>query len=262
VIKFLKWLLKKLTQIANYFKINFYHNRWRKNIHLLGLFLGVLILIIGNWKLLLATISGVGIMFIIYQWNELNWQKYWLKWRELSISSHGKFILAVSSGGIVAIITYIMATMWDDTENHWLATGAILQGLISAATLGFLSWQSYKQKLSSHISEFEQILIDLTATSSLKRLIAVRKLTERVKSNSLNLSQKEQVKEYFELMLKLEKEPIISHVLQESLFSFYSPQSLQKIDFSRKKKLLEIPVKSELLINNISRRDAETQRDF
>lgn len=232
-----------LRQISNSFLRNFRHNRWRKNMRFLSLFFAVLILLIGNSKLLLATISGVGIMFVIYQWNELNWQKYWLQWHELLTNSHGKFILAVSSGGIVAIITYMIVTIWDDVENHWLASGTILQGLISVATFGFLGWQSYKQKSHSHISEFEQILIDLTATSSLKRLIAVRKLTDRLKNNSLTISQKEQIKQYFELMLKVEKEPIISHVLEENLLSFYPRQSLQKINFSPNKKLLEIPVK-------------------
>jgi uncharacterized membrane protein len=253
VTKLLWEWLTKIHPIFTYIQNKFRRYRWRKNSLFVGLFFAVLILVIGNWKLLMATSCGAGIMFIIYRWQELNWQKYWLKFRELLTSSNGKFIIAVGSGGIVAIMTYMMAAIWEDAENRWLAAGTILQGLISVGILGLLGWQVFDQKLNSPKSEFDHLLINLSAKSSLKRLVALRKLNDLVKNNTLNSSQKSQLYEYFQLMLKVETEPIIRHVLQESLLFFNHSQSVINI-----KKPLQIPLKSEVL--NVSFYQHQTQR--
>lgn len=237
----------KINSLLIYFQSQINRRRyWRKNLQRVGLFLAMLMMIVGNEKLLLATISGTGIMFVVYQWQELNWQKYFVEYIKILTGSQKKFILAVSSGGVISVTTYMTAVIWTDSENSWLAAGTILQGLISVITLGLLGWQVFQQKSPQNKSEFEQFLIDLSSTSSLKRLIAVRYFKQLIKNNRLNLAQAKDLEEYFLLMLKIESEPIIKQALQENLRLENPELYLTKINFSAHNQPLQIPVKTKV----------------
>lgn len=229
-----------LTYIQKQINPSYRHNQY---IRQLTLFFGTLILILGNSKLLLATLSGIGIMFLIYRWDELNWQQYWIQYIKILKGSQKRFTLAVASGGVIAVTTYMVAEIWTETENTWLATSAILQGLFTVITLGLLSWQFYHQKSYHQESETEYFLKNLTAKSSLKRLIAVRYFANLINEKSLTVIEKNQIEEYFLLMLKIESEPTIKEVLQESLL-FINPQKyLKKVNLMAKKQSLQIPIK-------------------
>ena len=249
------WLLTKFPSASIYLQKKFSPRRWRKTFWRLGLFFGTLVLLVGNWKLLLATSAGVGIMFSVYQWPEGNWQQYWqlywLQCRKLLHSSNGKFTVAVGSGGIVAVTTYMGAAIWADMENRWLAAGMILQGLISVTTLGLLGWQIFSQQFNQDEVKFEELLMELTATSPLKRLMAVRHLSDLVQEHSLNSREKEQLEEYFQLMLKVESEPMIRQVLQEILLLWHSEPSLSTIEHPSNHQPLKIPLNYQKLRNKV-----------
>jgi hypothetical protein len=248
VTKLFWWWLAKFCLLLNHLPNQINHSLYRrKNLPLLGLFLGTLILIIGNAKLLFASICGIGMMFIVYNWNDLNWQKYCLQYIKILQGSQKQFTIAVSSGGVIAVTTYMIAVIWTDAENRWLAAGTILQGLISITTLGLLGWQVFHQQLSENKPEFEQYLIDLSDTSPLKRLMAVRYFSNLIKNNGLNSTQETQLEEYFLLMLKIESEPIIRKVLQENILLRTPNQLLTKINLAEKNKPLQIPIKAGLI---------------
>jgi hypothetical protein len=248
--KFWLWLLTKFQSVSIYIQ-NKSSRRWRKAARRLGLFFGTLILLVGNWQLLLATSAGVGIMFVVYQWQERNWQQYWLQCRKLLFSSNGKFTLAVGSGGIVAVTTYMAAAIWSDMENRWLATGTILQGLISVTTLGLLGWQIFSQQFNQDRVKLAELLSDLTATSPLKRLIAVRHLSDLAKDRNLNSREQIQLQEYFQLMLKVEPEPIIRQVLQETLLLCSSAQASSKVSYHQNNQPLQLPLNYQKLREKI-----------
>ena len=244
-------MLNKFHSVSIYLQNKFSRRLWRKISCGLGLFLGTLILVVGNWKLLLATNAGVGIMFMVYHWHEEKCAQFWLQCRKLLLSSNGKFTVAVGCGGIAAVITYMVAAIWADMENRWLAAGTILQGLISVTTLGLLGWQIFSQQFNQDEVKFEELLIGLTATSSLKRLMAVRHLSDLVEDRDLNSRKKEQIEEYFQLMLKVESEPIIRQVLQESLCLWHSSQPLATINSPSNHQPLKIPVSYQKLKDKV-----------
>lgn len=252
---FWEWLTK-IHPLLTYIQKKFQRQRWRQNNYFIGLFLTVFILIIGNDKLLIATSGGSAMMFVIYRWHDWQWQKYWLKLRELLTNSNGKFIVAVSGGAITSVITYMIVAIWEDAENRWLAAGMILQGLISVVILGLLGWQIFDQKLNSPKSEFDELLMALSAKSPLKRLVALRSLINLVKNNSLDSSHKSQLQEYFQLMLKVEQEPIIRHVLQENLLLFKPSQSVINLN-----KPLQIPLQSKVLSVSLSQHQTQRRRE-
>ena len=102
---------------------------------LVGL-LGLIFIGSWNWQLLLATVAGSGIMLLVY-WLQNSNLSQWHNW--LAYGDR-QLIIAVSSGSITALGIYLVACIWSESENQWLATGIILQTFVSLLTLGVLVW--------------------------------------------------------------------------------------------------------------------------
>ncbi|BAU63561.1 hypothetical protein STA3757_09260 [Stanieria sp. NIES-3757] len=170
-----------------------------------------------NWKLLLATVSGMGLMLLAYSLQTKHWQQYWSKWQRFLTGSQGKLAIAVGTGGIGAFTTYLATSIWADTENRWLATGLILQGLGTFITIGLLIWQITFQRAIATVAKFEQLLADLTHPDSLKRLIAIHRLTRLAVHHRLSSAEEVQLKEYFCLMLSQSEDMTIKQALLDSL---------------------------------------------
>lgn len=170
-----------------------------------------------NWKLFLATSVGIGLMSCCYLLQNSHWLRYWQKWRSLIVGSNRQLVLAVGAGSSGAFCTYLAASVWADADNQWLATGSILQGLVSLTTLGLLLWSLRGKQASSLEAKLDLLLGDLSHGDRLKRLIAIRQLTRLLISNRLSATHYSQTLEYFYLMLSEPQPPIIRNALLESL---------------------------------------------
>ena len=177
----------------------------------------IVLMFFWNWKLLLATASGVALMFLVYRLQSDNWRAYLSSWSKFCHGSNRQLLIAVASGSLGSLLTYLTTSIWINSENRWLATGTILQGLTSIATLSLLSWQIFWQRSFQDETKFEQMLLDLTDSKPLKRLLAVRRLTKLVKTKSLSKVDYYQLEEYFRLMLSQEQEPLIKKTIVDSL---------------------------------------------
>lgn len=177
----------------------------------------IILMWLWNWKLLLATSIGIGVMFFVYLLPSRQWHTYWLKWQKFVKGSNRRLFLSVSGGGMAAFSSYMAASIWAESENRWLATAMIWQCFGTLATLGLLFWNFNRDRLDRNQNKFEQILSDLTDRDSLKRLIAVRKLTRLVSQNKLENEYRYQVIESFRLMLSQEQEAIVREAILDSL---------------------------------------------
>jgi hypothetical protein len=130
-----------------------------------------------EWKLLLATGAGVLVMLMVYLMQEWDWQRYWSSLRRYFTGSNQQLTLAVGSGGIATLSTYMAVSIWIDSDSSWIATGAILQGFGTLATLILLVWQILSRQAGRNAVNRDQMLHDLTDGDPLKRLLAVRQLT-------------------------------------------------------------------------------------
>ncbi len=170
-----------------------------------------------NWKLLLATSAGIFLMLLVYAMQGWNWQVYWSNWRWFFTGSNRQLTVAVGSGGLAALSTYLAASIWVDSENRWIAVGTILQGFGTLLTLILLLWQAIADRPNRDEAKFEQLLKDLADAAPLKRLIAVRQLAHLVSHSRLSNGYRHQLVEYFRLMLSVEQEPAIRDAVLESL---------------------------------------------
>jgi hypothetical protein len=215
----------------------------RRNSKWLLAAIAVSLLLAWNWKLVLATAAGAGSMVLAYSLLEADWHTWWQRWQHFCQGSQGKFSLAVGSGGLAALSTYIATSIWSEAENRWLAVGTLLQGLTSLLTLLLLAWHAFNQGERHHENKFERLLVGLTADDSLKRLIAVRQLTKFANKTRFSPVYQAQLQEYFRLLLLKESEPPVREAILESL------QSWKVLPLSTKRqsaKPLQIPVNLQL----------------
>ncbi|BAZ44661.1 hypothetical protein NIES4102_16730 [Chondrocystis sp. NIES-4102] len=146
-----------------------------------------------------------------------HWQSYWQKWQKILVGSNRQLLIAVSSGAIAAFGTYLAAIIWTNAENQWLATGAIIQGIVSLTTLILLVWSLWGRKTSTEEAKLEGLLIDLGSDNPLKRLIAIRQLTRLIMRHYLASDYYWQTLEYYRLMLSQPQTSIVRNALLESL---------------------------------------------
>ena len=156
-------------------------------------------------------------MCLCYLAQNSHWQRYWQKWCDFLIGSNRQLALAVGAGASGAFGTYLAASVWADAENQWLATGSILQGLMSLATLALLTWSLRSQKANSQESKLDSLIEDLSHSDRLKRLVAIRQLTRLLIGNRLSSAHYYQTVEYFQLMLSEPQPLVIKNALLESL---------------------------------------------
>jgi len=189
---------------------------------------GIVAMLFWNWKLLLATGAGVLVMLMVYLMQEWDWQRYWSSFRRYFTGSNQQLTLAVGSGGIATLSTYMAVSIWIDSDSSWIATGAILQGFGTLATLILLVWQILSRQAGRNAVNRDQMLHDLTDGDPLKRLLAVRQLTRWGTDHCVYPSENRIVAECFRLMLSRERESIIREAVLDGLQVLDSKQILSK----------------------------------
>ncbi len=184
-----------------------------------GLIIGAgsaIALLAWNWRLCLATGSGIGIMFLVYSLQnsgQIPWRRIYRQLQNLN----RPVVIALASGGIATLSTYMTAVTWRDSTSHWLAVGAILQGLGTLAVLVLLAWLILHRQAEADQSQFQRVVADLTVEDDLKRLIAIRQLTYLCKTNRLSLAKQRMVSEYLRLLLNHEQAPLVHNAALDGL---------------------------------------------
>ncbi|WP_066379954.1 armadillo-type fold-containing protein [Anabaena sp. CA = ATCC 33047] len=184
---------------------------------ILGCLTIVVAMLLWNWKLLLALLVGIGVMLLVYSMQKWNWQLHWVEIKKFLHSPNRQLVLAVSSGGIATLSTYMAAAIWTDSHSHWIATGAIVQGLGTLFTLILLVWQIVNFYSQREENSFEQLLLHLTEPDPIKRLIAVRRLTKIITRQSIDAAHQQDVAQCLHLLLSREAETAIRDAALESL---------------------------------------------
>lgn len=206
---------------------------------------GLVVMLFWQGKLLLSTSIGVLVMLLIYQMQSWNWQAIWLELREFFGGANRQLTLAVLSGAIATLSTYMAVSIWLNASNPWLALGSILQGFGTLTVLLLLGWQVLSRQISRDEAYFNRLLADLTHTNTLKRLIAVRQITrialdprfERLRQGTMywgqpvsseRFSGRSQVAEYFRLMLGQESEASVREAVLDGLQRLDDAQKLNQ----------------------------------
>lgn len=189
---------------------------------------GIVAMLFWNWKLLLATSAGVFVMLLVYLMQEWDWQLYWSSLRRFFSGSNRQLTLAVGSGGIATLSTYMAVSIWVESDSAWIAGGAILQGFGTLVTLILLVFFNFSRQTSRDEMNRDQMLRDLTDAEPVKRLLAVRQLTRWGTNDRLQAPGRRIVVDCFRLMLSREQEAVIRDAILDGLQVLDNNQVLGK----------------------------------
>lgn len=207
-ITLLKWLLERLTRSPG------------------PLAILTLLAVWGWWnsQLLASTGLGIGAMILVYRAESWDWPQLRSNLKQFWDSPSRRLVLAVGSGGIATLGTYMSLAIWAESDSHWIALSAILQNFGTIAIIALLVRQILSYSASKDEAVLDRILADLTDVDPVKRLIAVRQMTDLVKNpgfrkqsslkSSIALSH---TTECFRLMLTQEPEALVRNALLEGL---------------------------------------------
>ena len=205
---FLKWLLPRLSRSKG------------------GLAAFTLAAVWGWWnsQLLLSTGLGIAAMMLVYRGQSGEWQLLRSKAEQFWEGPNRRLVLAVGAGGIATLGAYMSLAIWGDSESHWMALSLILQNFGTIAIAGLLLRQALSLGSSKDEAALDRILEDLTDADPVKRLIAVREMTDLVNRGGFNRvtsvkswSARDRAAECFRLMLSREPEAIVRNALLEGL---------------------------------------------
>lgn len=184
------------------------------------------LLLLTDWKLMLAAGAGGAVWWLNYWLREHPLPldtveiRRWLKAENLPVT------LAVGSGGVVAVSTYLAIAIWSDTDSFWLASGIALQGLGTLTLLALLAWQVLGRRADRAPVSFDRAFAGLAEADPLQRLVAVRQLSQMARESCLDPDQLRMLAEALRLMLRREQEPIVRAAALESFRQLPSVPSL------------------------------------
>jgi ABC-type multidrug transport system fused ATPase/permease subunit len=211
----------------------------------LGFLTIVFAMLLWNWKLLLALLIGIGVMLLVYSMQKWDWQRHWSEMRRFLNGPNRRLILAVMSGGIATVSTYMAAAIWVDSNSPWIAATVIMQGLGMVVTLILLVWQIFGLYGNQQEDHLDQLLVNLTESDSLKRLIAVRQLTKLITRKRVDSVVQQNAVECLRLLISKEEEAVIREAAFESLQAL---DRLENIPSSAVAPFIPVSAKAKTLI--------------
>jgi len=202
----------------------------------LGLLTVVVAMLLWNWQLLLATTVGIAIMLLVYLLQQGDWQKRWSDLGKLFAGANRQLAVAVGSGGLATLGTYMACAVWRDSDSGWIAAGAILQGLGTLAIIILLVGQLMARPTSGLTADLDRSIAQLTDIHPLRRLIAVRQLTREFTTTRRERDRRT-IADCLALMLTGETEPAVKNAVLDGL------QMMGKVEkFTSRTAEISIPI--------------------
>lgn len=191
---------------------------------------GTTALIFWNGRLVLATTIGAAVMMAVYygqtSWQNSAWQQQLATWKSTLAGWNKTFLLAAASGVGATFLAYLGFAVWAETEQHWVATALLLQGMTSLGLLGLGLGQRVKLTPDRPALNYSDWIHKLVDADAVRRLMAVRELTAAIAAQTLTPEQTRQVADYFRLMLNQESEEIILEAVWQGLQAISQSQAL------------------------------------
>ncbi len=180
---------------------------------------GSVLLLLWNAKLVFSTGAGMGTMVLMYLLQDAQWRRE--KLPKVSEQVQAKleglnrpFLWSTIGGGSAAFLSYLAISAWTETDAHWLATGILLQGLMTFGLLG-LALRRVLAKSPTVETELCHWVETLSHEDPIQRLLAVRQLTKM--AQSAPLIQQQEILEYFQLMVSREPEELVREAVWQAL---------------------------------------------
>ena len=180
--------------------------------------LGVTLMAGWDGKLVLATGAGLGSLAGVYWLLNNPCPNPWQSCRRFLNQSQGHLTLAAGTGGLASMGTYLAATAWAESEQKWLATGIVLNGLGTLLTLALVAWNGDRQNSEPDGDRLGRLFWQLAQSQGpLEKLVTLRQLKKYQLHYSLSEPEQEELREYLVLLLNQENDPRLREAILELL---------------------------------------------
>lgn len=181
---------------------------------------GSVLLLLWNAKLVFSTGAGMGTMVLMYLLQDAEWRREKLPTVREQVQAkleglNRPFLWSTIGGGSAAFLSYLAISAWTETDAHWLATGILLQGLMTFGVLGLALRRVWDQAPTVETIEVCHWVETLSHEDPIQRLLAVRQLTKT--AQSAPLIQQKEILEYFQLMVSREPEELVREAVWQAL---------------------------------------------
>ncbi len=183
---------------------------------------GVTLLILGilllwQWRLGVAVLVGSAALFLIYSWALPGGGLRWQRWQEQTRTLNQPLVLAAVGGSVATLGTYVVVSIWAEAEQRWLATGAIVQGILSLGILSLLGWEWIQRRQERGQSLFERHLSEVASPDPFRRLIGIRHLQGMFEQDQASPNHLRLGLDFLRLALERERDPVVKEAILEAL---------------------------------------------
>jgi hypothetical protein len=193
----------------------------RKSVRWGAIGAGAALLLTWNGRLVAATGAGLGTMWLAYSLRDASWRAAITEVVNALEGIDRRITLSILAGAGATVGTYTALSIALESQNHWLATGMLLQGTVTMGAIGVLLWQRWQP--SPQNSGLLQYIQDLTDADPLKRLIAVRQINQMFKQHP---AQQAEIIEFYQVLLTREPDRLVQAALMDGLQAMTTPSSL------------------------------------
>ncbi len=181
---------------------------------------GSVLLLLWNAKLVFSTGAGIGTMMLMYLLQDAQWRREKLPQVSEKVQAQFEglnrpFLWSTIGGGSAAFLSYLAISAWTETDAHWLATGILIQGLMTFGVLGLSLRRAWSETQTLETIELSHWVETLSHPDPIQRLLAVRQLTKT--AESAPLIQQKEILEYFQLMVSREPEELVREAVWQAL---------------------------------------------
>lgn len=213
--------------MVNQISRNFSSQRWQGTKGWLVITAGAVTLLYWNGRLFFAIGAGVAVMLLVYLMHDWKPRLNVSELRKFLRGWNQPFVIAAGAGAIATLTTYTAASVWADSDSPWIASGAILQSMGTLTVLLLLITQMLNRQEYRERTQYNRLISNLVNDDPLKRLIAVRQLTEAVSliedessdrlPGSTKKPSRKHIADYFRLMLTREDDAIVRDAIYDGL---------------------------------------------
>jgi hypothetical protein len=125
--------------------------------------------------------------------------------------------LSGASGVGILLISYSALAVWQDLQSPWLALMLLTQEVGVLVVLGLAVGLMLTRSQGSPNHTFERCTTGLLHRDAMRRLMAVRQLTQLANQDALTSQERSQAIDYLRLLIRKETEPLVRNAIREGL---------------------------------------------
>jgi len=160
----------------------------------------------------------------VYLLVQSKWRLRWADLRRWFSGSQRPIVLAAVTGGLATVSTYMATAIWVTSDNRWMASGFILEGLATLAILGLLAWQTLHRVLGRDDVDLNGMLSQLSQDDPLKQVMALRQLERWILRELLDEQEQQTILDCCQVLLTRDLDPVV----REAALALLASQSTQE----------------------------------